>query len=462
MKTIFITITGGYGIRNILRTDVFKILKSTKNLKIVIFTPLFSDKRVISEFGGENISFENLAMYKLNIVERALHKMGNIIFFNTIPHAETIKMREMALKSESYFRYALSKLVRKVLGKDKNFIRALETLDIFLFGRKYRRFRYLFKKYEPSLLFSTDFLNPNEWGLNKVAKLHKVPIISMMANWDHPAKGRLPKSDKVIVWSEFQKKQLIEYYGYSPRDILVAGVPHSDYFVRYRNKFLSKRKFLESIGVPPNKKLITYTTASAAGAPYEQEIIEMVCKAIKGGEITRPSHLHVRLHPSDDFSRHKKLKKYGDIITFEGAGKFASDMKKVWYPGEEDIIHYANLLSCSDVLVNVASTVTLDAAALDTPIVNIAFDGYKKREFFESNVRYFKTTHYGAIVGTKGIRIARSADELIKFINMYLNDPRLDSKGRKRILKEQCYKVDGKVGERIAKYILNLMGGKTK
>ena len=457
MKTIFVTITGGYGIRNILRTDVFKILKSKKNLKIVIFTPIFNDKNFVSEFGGENVSFENMWMHRLNLAERAIHKAEDIVFFNTIDHVGTIKMRETMLRSESYFRYILSKTIKKILGKDKNFIIALEKLDALLFGRKYRYFGRLFEEHRPALFFSTDFLNPGEWGLIKIAKSCKVPMISMMANWDHPAKGRLPKSDKVIVWSEFHKKQLIEYYGYNPQDILVAGIPHSDYFVHYRNRFLPKRKLLKKIGAPQNKKLITYTTASAAGASYEQEIIEIICEAIKGSKITHPSHLHVRLHPADDFSRHEKLKKYGDIITFEEPGRFASDVKSIWSPSEEDLIHYANLLYCSDVLVNVASTVTLDAAALDTPIVNVAFDGYKKRKFFEANVRYFKTTHYGALVKTKGVKVARNADELIKFINMYLNDSRLDSKKREKIVKEQCYKVDGHVGERIAKYILNFL-----
>ena len=456
-KTIFVTITGGYGIRNILRTNVFKILKSAKNLKIVIFTPLFNDENFVSEFGGENVLFENLWMYRPNLVERAIHKAEDIVFFNTIDHVETIKMREMMLRSESYFGYILSKTIKKLLCKDKNFITALEMLDALLFRRKYHHFNHLFEKHRPALFFSTDFLNPGEWGLIKVSKSYKVPMISMMANWDHPAKGRLPKSDKVIVWSEFHKKQLIEYYGHNPQDILVAGIPHSDYFVRYRDKFLPKRKLLKKISAPQNKKLITYTTASAAGAPYEQEIIEIICKAIKGGKITHPSHLHVRLHPADDFSRHEKLKKYGDIITFEEPGRFASDAKRMWFPSEKDLIHYANLLYCSDVLVNVASTVTLDAAMFDTPIVNIAFDGYRKRKFFESNVRYFKTTHYGALVKTRGVKVAKNADELIKFINMYLDNPKLGREWRKRIVKEHCYKVDGRVGERIAKYILNFL-----
>ena len=459
MKTVIITITHGGIVRNMLRSDVFKILKSNKNLRIILavlpLTEVFKNKSFAAEFEGKNVVVENLP-FKLNIVERVLRKMAEVVFFN-INYVETDKIREMMLKKKKYSRYLLLKLVKKILGKDRNLIGALERLDMFLFKYKCKRYKDLFEKYNPSLIFSTDFLCPYEWGLIKAAKRYKVPIISMIANWDHLTKGRLPKSDKVIVWNDFQKRQLIEYYDYNPSDILVSGIPHLDYFVREKDKFLSKKEFLKSIGAPTDKKLITYTTAPVTGSPFEQDIIEIICKAIKNGEITHPSHLHVRFHPADHFNRYEKLKKFENIITFEKPGKSVSGTRYEWCPSEEDMLHYVNLLSCSDVLINVASTVTIDAAAFDTPIVNIAFDGYEKREFVESNARYFHYTHYSNIAKSKGVKIAKNADELIKFINMYLNDPGLDSKGRKRILKEQCYKLDGRAGERVANYILDFL-----
>jgi hypothetical protein len=453
-KTIFVTITGGYSIRNVLRTNIFKILKSRKDLKIVIFTPLFNDKNFISEFKAKNVSFHNL--YCPNLAERAIHKVADMVFLNTIDHVETIKVREMMLKSRSYIRYVFFKIVKKILGKDKNFIIALTRLDNLFFKHKQRE---LFEKYRPALLFSTDFLHPGDWGLIKIARGYGVPIISLMANWDHPTKGILPKCDKVIVWSKFQMEQLVKYHGYDPQDIMIAGIPHSDYFVRYKGKFLSKKVLMRKIGGGPNKKLVTYTTASAAGAPHEQEIIEIICNAIKKGKIVHPAHLHVRFHPADDINRYKHLKKFGEIVTFEEPGRFASNARDIWFPSEKDMIHYANLLARSDVLVNVASTVSLDAAMLDTPIVNIAFDRYKKK-FFESNTRYFKTTHYVALVKTGAVSVARNADELINFINMYLSNPKLNKEERKRAVKEQCYKVDGRVEKRIVKYILDFLDHK--
>lgn len=469
MKTIFLTITGAYGIRNIFRSDAFKILKSEKDLRIVIFTPFVGNKSVITSFPevqGENIFLENLARYRPNIVERVLRRMAEIVCFN-INYVGTVRLNEMVIKKQSRAKYFAKKLVKKILGKNRKLIEALERFDMLLSKYKFRYYKGPFEKYKPSLVFSTDFLHPYEWGLTKTARQCGVPVISMVANWDHLTKRMLSKSGKVIGWDEFNKKQLIEYYGYSPKDILVAGIPHQDYFVRARDKFFPKKKFLQKIGAAKDKKLITYTTAR--GSQDEPDIIEIVCKAIRDGKIKYPSHVHVRIHPEDIPDRYEKLKKYGDIITFEipkktvgerfWSGKMIMaktvERSKIWTPDEEEMVNYANLFVCTDVAVNVASSTTLDAVALDVPVINIAFDGYAQREFVESNARVFMYSHYEFIEQSRGARVARSADELIKYINRYLDNPKLDSEGRKKIVAEHCGPQDGKAGERIGKFILD-------
>jgi len=463
MKTIFITVTHGGVVRNILRTEVFKTLKSRKDLRIVLavlpLTTFFNSKSFATEFSGENVIVENVGI-KSNIVERALKKIAEMIFLN-INYNETIRIKEMTLKKRNYFKYLGLKFVKKILGKNKNAIEALERLDRFLFGYKHRYYRELFEKYNPSLIFSTDFLCPYEWGLIKAARHYNVPVVSMVLSWDHLSKGRLPmKFDKIIVWNNFLKKQLIEYYGYSSDEIFVSGIPHFDYYVQDRGKLSSRREFLKNVGAAPNKKLITYTTSPPALSPFEQDVIEIVCEAIKNGEIKYPSHLHVRFHPADNFGRHEKLKKYGDIITFEPPGKSASRAGYTWDPDKADMLHYADLLFHSDVMINVCSTVTIDASAFDTPVINIAFDGYEEKPYWDSTARYYDYTHYKNIVETGGAKIARDKEELIKYVNEYLKNPKLDSEGRKRIVDEMCYKLDGKAGKRIAKYILNFLNEK--
>jgi hypothetical protein len=468
VKTIFVTITGGYGIRNIFRSDAFKILKSQKDMRIVIFTPFVDGKSIISDFPevqGGNIIFEDLAMYRPGIPERILKKMAEVVVFNR-SRPGTIRIKEMALKRRNRVKYLVTKLVKKIIGKDKNLLTALDNLDLLISRRKSKRYRAPFEKYGPSLVFTTDFLHPYEWSLVKTARRRRVQVISMIANWDHFAKGVFHKCDRAIVWNEFNKKQLIDYYGYSPEVILVAGIPHQDYFVNYRSKFIPKKEILKRIGAAEDKRLVTYATAR--GSQDEQDILDIICKAIMEGKLKYPSHLHVRIHPEDIPGRYEQLKKYGGIITFELPKKTVSERfwsgkmmlvsaarPEIWVPDDEEMIQYANLLACTDVAVNVASSVTLDNAALDIPTVNIAFDGYAKRDYLDSNARIFEYTHYEFIPKSSGIRVARSPEELIQSINVYLENPKLDSEGRKKIVAEHCGPQDGQCGERIAKFVLD-------
>jgi CDP-glycerol glycerophosphotransferase (TagB/SpsB family) len=118
----------------------------------------------------------------------------------------------------------------------------------------------------------------------------------------------------------------------------------------------------------------------------------------------------------------------------------------------------AELMKYTAVNVNVASTITIDAAALDTPVVNVAFDGQVTKPYLESCARYYDYEHYKRIVDTGGVRIARNTDEMMQAIQAYLDDPSLESEGRRRIREEQCWKLDGNSGRRIAEYLIRLMG----
>ena len=88
-----------------------------------------------------------------------------------------------------------------------------------------------------------------------------------------------------------------------------------------------------------------------------------------------------------------------------------------------------------DLNVNVASTMTLDFALRDKPVVNIAFDlasppplGTPLWEV------YYQYEHYRPVVELGAARVARSADELADQVNAYLADPSLDQEGRRRLV----------------------------
>lgn len=249
MKTIAITVTHGLIVRNILRTDVLKVLKSDKDTRIVLVVMSMFKlyEKIAAEFSGENVTVVEWP-HRINPVEWLLRKVADAIFFNAIRN-ETTVIKEMAMEKKNHPKYLWLRLVKVVLGKDRNLIVALERLDALLFRYKRRKHWDMFGKNKPNLVFSTDFLCTDEWSLIRAAKHHGVPVMAMIASWDHLTKGRLPtKFDKIIVWDDFLKGQLIEYYGYKPSEIFVSGIPQLDYFIRDKDALKSKPEFLKEIG----------------------------------------------------------------------------------------------------------------------------------------------------------------------------------------------------------------------
>jgi hypothetical protein len=104
----------------------------------------------------------------------------------------------------------------------------------------------------------------------------------------------------------------------------------------------------------------------------------------------------------------------------------------------------------SDVAVNVASTITIEACVFDTPVVNIAFDGDAACDYARSARRYYAFTHYVNITRHDAVRIASTPGEMVGYINAYLGNRALDAAGRRRVVAEQCQFVDGASGGRFA------------
>lgn len=70
--------------------------------------------------------------------------------------------------------------------------------------------------------------------------------------------------------------------------------------------------------------------------------------------------------------------------------------------------HVSDTLCYADVLVDFFSTLTLEASIVDTPVVCVAFDGYKKMPYHDSVRRWGDLTHNKRIVDAGAIRMARS------------------------------------------------------
>ena len=116
------------------------------------------------------------------------------------------------------------------------------------------------------------------------------------------------------------------------------------------------------------------------------------------------------------------------------------------------------LLRHTDVMVNFATTVTLEAAITDTPTLLVAFSPIDPEEMQRYVVGLHFKMHYKALVERDLVPVAWNRDELVGWINRYLDDPSLYRSQRASIVRDWVQFTDGCSGARLGDAILEAAG----
>jgi hypothetical protein len=109
----------------------------------------------------------------------------------------------------------------------------------------------------------------------------------------------------------------------------------------------------------------------------------------------------------------------------------------------------------ADVLINIASTTTLDAVATDTPVVSLAFDMVPTHPD-RSVSRLHEFTHYKPIVESRAVRVCHSQAELFDVLGTYLEDRACDSALRSAARERFLTFDDAANAERVARAIAEI------
>jgi hypothetical protein len=283
--------------------------------------------------------------------------------------------------------------------------------------------------------------------------------VAVIHSWDNlTSRGELPVPFKrVLVWSDHMRHDAVRLNsGLAIEEVAAVGSPQHDAFhdpalVRPR------REFLAGLGLDPDRALVTFTGQGIA-APDEADVIATLADAVAGDRLGRPSQLWVRFY-GDETSKARVSAVDGrpGVHWEQAPAEFwgAFRVERTWNPGS-DPAHYINLLRHSNVVVCSASTVSVDAAILDRPVVNACYDGRRRRDFFDSVKRlFFDREHYQRVVRSGGVELAFDDDELVAAVAAALQDPSRGAEGRRRLVHDICGPVDGHGRERISTALLN-------
>jgi hypothetical protein len=286
----------------------------------------------------------------------------------------------------------------------------------------------------------------------------------MIKSWDNllGKDALLIWPDRLIVHNEIVKDYAISMHRFPEPRIFVSGIPQFDVYAHPEGVW-PKEVFFQRMRLDPKKRLIVYSCMGRWISLHELAIVRLLAEIVQEpGKVAFPSQLLVRLHPaypSDDALMDAipgiRVVRPGTVDKHRNPERFDFEFH------QDDTKELMATLMYADVVMNSGSTMTIDAACFDTPIINIAFDGKMGKDVFvRSAERLLKKDHYAPILASGGVRVAHTQEELVDQTNAYLRDHQKDHEGRQRIVSEQCYLLDGHSGERIGHYILDVMSGR--
>ena len=295
-----------------------------------------------------------------------------------------------------------------------------------------------------------------------------IPNMTVIVGWDNSSSYNVSGANVqwATCWSELQKEELVKGSDWNPEHVNIGGIPSYDGY--FRKQWLMPRdEYFKLHGLDSNRKLISYASSFVHFAPNFPNI-EALAKLVSSDSLAEPSQLLIRLHPShfqdkpkifaDERAQVFELeKKYSHVHVVQPVALGGS----LGYYGGEDMDEKSSMMAYSDVVVTVYSTMLVETAVHDTPMIAATMDipgGWNKKGKFSLSLKEIGDwpTHQ-RFRWAKAGRVAMNETELRDTLNMYLKDKSVDSKERRKFIEEEITFTDGKSGKRTAEFILKVL-----
>ncbi len=471
-KRIFISADHGMAIVYFLQSDLIPGLIAA-GIEVILLTDDALCERIEERFGRPGLIVEGLRLDAARTYAQKEHPEIQwwLGFFRRVGASGRINTEAMdsyidqVAEEEGYRRRVLMPLAWGFIALLRRFC-AVRQLLVKLQGRfSPGLYADLFDRYQPDFVAaSTPGWRLDRYLLREAAG-RGIPTGAVVVGWDNPSSYSLCGAhvDWITCWSEIQKEELVLGSDWDPQDVHIGGMPSYDGYIKKR-WIMSKGEYFDRHHLDADRKLISYACSFISFSPNIQNVRALV-ELVKSESLASPSQLLIRLHPNHFLDVHLFAREREEIYKIASENELVHVVEPVPLGGElghysgEDMPEKASMMTHSDVFVTVYSTMVVEAAVHDCPIVSLCLDvpgGWntpRKYSLPLSEIGDWPTHQRFRAAGAG--RVALTAMELRDAIHEYLKNPSVDRAARQKFIREEITYLDGTAGVRTAEYLIS-------
>ncbi len=452
-------IPDGVGVRNFVIGSFLREASRAANCHVLHSIPddLLPIYQSSLAGSGQELKWERLTPYQETPLSMTLRYA---LAYAHMQWADTVSMRNNLRQpiKGSWRRLTIQRTARLTgrIAASQSGIRFLDRwqTSVVLQLPEVKHYRRMFEQTKPAVVFCSHQRPPEVLPAVLAARSLGIPTATFIFSWDNlTSKGRIAAPfDHFLVWSELMRTELLRFYpDVTPDRVHVVGTPQFDPYSADELHW-SREEFFARVGADTSRPLVCYSGGDTGTAPEDHLHIRALMELIRDSKVKGAPQVLLRPAPVDDGKRYDEVRRDFPELIY-AAPAWIHPVSGNWsgiLPSPDDVQFLANLTRHADLNINLASTMTLDFAIHDRPVINIAFDATEPPIFGKPLWDfYYRFDHYRPIVEIGAARFARSREELAEHINAYLENPALDRDARRRLVELEVALPIGQAGKKI-------------
>ncbi len=476
-KRVFISADHGLAIVYFLQTDVVPTLLEN-GVEVVLLTDDGLKEQIEKRFGQPGLIVEGLRLkearrYAETVNPTAqwwlnfLRRVGSSNRINTEAQDSHIQQVEVEATGKRRvvlpaMKTAISMMRRSKLARQQVYRQQLVfTPNIYA---------DLFEKYQPDMVIaSTPGWRYDRYLLREAAR-RGITTAAVVVGWDNPSSYALPGApvNWINCWSGVQKHELVDGDDWQPDQVHVGGIPTYDGYFK-KHWLMSRDEYFKLHNLDPERKLLGYACSFITFSPNYQNV-EALARLVAEDRLSQPAQLLIRLHPNHFMEEplfageREAIRKLARELPHVHVVEPVPLGGELGYYSGEDMPEKTSMMAYSDVFLTVYSTMVVEAAIHDRPIVSVCFDapgGWNQPGRFSlplSRIGEWPTHQRFRVAGAG--RVALTQDALQAAVDYYLMNPTADHERRQDFIKSECTFTDGCSGKRVGRWLLDKLNAK--